>query len=81
MNIQYSENNINSSKFIKDFVQWQCQIGNLSSDFNFSIVLHTFPKIHNFLISYPILLKLFMIGVSDFLLLLKVSYFWSGLVL
>ena len=30
-----------------------------------SIVLHTFSKIHNFLISYPILLKHFLIGLSD----------------
>ena len=41
-------------------------IGNLCSDFNCSKVLHTFSKINNFLISYPILLKLVLIGLSDF---------------
>ena len=107
MNIQYSENSINSSNFITDFVklrsctqydtnhitwakawgnqvfgdkkgningekyikqlmnseamasQTDNQIGNLCSDFHCSIVVHTLLKIHNFLISYPILLKLF----------------------
>ena len=42
------------------------QIGNLCSDFNCSTVLHTFSKLHNFLISYPILLNFFWIGLSDF---------------
>ena len=42
------------------------QIGNLCNDFHCSIVLHTFPTIHIFLISYPILLKLSVIGLSDF---------------
>ena len=32
---------------------------------SFSIVLHTFSKIHNFLIGYLILLKLVLIGLSD----------------
>ena len=41
-------------------------LGNLCCDSHCSIVLHTFSKIHNFLISYPILLKLFFIGLSDF---------------
>ena len=31
-----------------------------------AIVLHAFSKIRNFLISYPILLNLFLIGLSDF---------------
>ena len=42
------------------------QIGNLCSDFHCSIVLNTFSKIHNFFISYRILLKLFLIGLSCF---------------
>ena len=41
------------------------QIGNLCSDFHCSKVLPTL-KIHNFLISYSILLKLVLIGLSDF---------------
>ena len=42
------------------------QIGIFCSDFHCSIVLHTFSKIHNFLISYPILLRLVLIGLSEF---------------
>ena len=41
-------------------------LGKLCCDSHCSIVLHAFSKIHNFLISYPILLKLFLIGLSDF---------------
>ena len=34
-------------------------LGNLCCDSHCSIVLHTFSKIHNFLISYPIVLNFF----------------------
>ena len=65
-------------------------LGNLCCDSHCSIVLHTFSKIHNFLISYPILLKLFLIGLSDFSAFIEsklffewtcplkwLKYFWS----
>ena len=55
------------------------QIGNLFSDFHCSIVLHTFSKVHNFLISYPILFKLVLIGLSDFFAYIesKLSLEWT----
>ena len=54
-------------------------LGKLCCDSHCSIVLHTFSKIHNFLISYPILLKLFLIGLTDFSAFIesKLFYEWT----
>ena len=46
--------------------QTDIHLGNLCCDSHCSIVLHTFSKIHNFLISYLILLNLFLIGLYGF---------------
>ena len=52
-------------------------LGNLCCDSHCFIVLHTFSKIHNFLISYPILLKLFLIGLSDFSAFIESNFFFE----
>ena len=52
-------------------------LGNLCCESHCSIVLHTFSKIHNFLISYPILLKLFLIGLSDFSAFIESKLFFE----
>ena len=52
-------------------------LGNLCRDYHCSIVLHTFSKIHYFLISYPILLKLFLIGLSDFSAFIESKLFFE----
>ena len=50
-------------------------VANLSCDFQ-CVLCHK-----NILISYPILLKLVLIGLSHFLLLLEISDIWNGLYL
>ena len=50
---------------------------NLCRESHCSIVLHTFSKIHNFLISYPILLKLFLISLSDFSAFIESKLFFE----
>ena len=52
-------------------------LGNLCCDSHCSIVLHTFSKIHNFLISYPILLKLLLIDLSDFSAFIESKLFFE----
>ena len=52
-------------------------ISNLSCAFYCSIVLQTFSKIHNFLIRYPILLKLVLIGLSDVSASIESKLFWE----
>ena len=58
MGLNYIKQLINSVDMTS---QTDNQISKLCSDFNCSIVLHTFSKLHNFLNtgSYPILIKLF----------------------
>ena len=58
-------------KYIKQLInseditsQTDNQIGNLCSDFHCCIICHTFSKMHNFLISYPILLKFVLLCFS-----------------
>ena len=63
MGLNHIEQLINSEDMTS---QTDNHLENLCCDSHCSIVLHTFSKIHNFFISYPILLKLFFIGVSDF---------------
>ena len=52
-------------------------LGYVCCESHCSIVLHTFSKIHNFLISYPILLKLFLIGLSDFSAFIESNLFFK----
>ena len=58
MGLNYIKQLINSEDMTS---QTDNQIGQLFRDFHCSIVLHTFSKIHNFLISYPIMFKLFLV--------------------
>ena len=52
-------------------------VPNSSCAFHCSIFVHTFSKNHNFLISlYPILLKYFLIGLSDFSASFKSKFFF-----
>ena len=52
-------------------------LGNLCCESHCFIVLHTFSKIHNFLISYSILLKLFLIGLFDFSAFIESKLFFE----
>ena len=56
MGLNYIKQLINSEDMKS---QTDSHFGNLCCESHCSIVLNTFSKIHNFLISYPILLKLF----------------------
>ena len=56
-------------------------IDNLCCDSHCSIVLHTFQKFITVLLVIRFWLNFFSIGLSDSLLLLKVSNFSSGFVL
>ena len=52
-------------------------LGNLCCESHCFIVLHTFSKIYNFLISYSILLKLFLIVLSDFSAFIESKLFFE----
>ena len=76
MGLNHLEQLINSEDMTS---QTDNHLGNLCCYFHCSIVLHngTFSKIHNFLISYPILLKLFLIGLSDCSAFIKSKLFFE----
>ena len=74
MGLNHIEQLINSEDMTS---QTDNHLGNLCCDSHCSIVLHTFSKIHNFLISYPILLKLFLIGLSDFSAFIESKLFFE----
>ena len=63
MGLSHIEQLINSEDMTS---QTDNHLGNLCCDSHCSVVLHTFSTNHNFLISFPILPKLFLIGLSDF---------------
>ena len=74
MGLNHIEHLINSEDMTS---QTDNHLGNLCCDSHCSIVLHTFSKIHNFLISYPILLKLFLIVLSDLYALIESKLFFE----
>ena len=75
MGLNYIKQLINSEDMTS---QTDNHLGNLWCDSHCSIVLHTFSKLHNFLISSPILLKLFLIGLSDFFDFIESKLFFES---